>query len=185
VVACLSVILGVRRILWPVVSDDETPPEGATVRRRLFSFLSRRRREAPQRGRGAYLRRFIEHVQKVTRSYAKGLFHCYDDPRIPQTTNGLENINGLGKQNLRRCGGRKSTANGPGSSYGRAYMFGVVLNACLTQAEIDALLQEVTREQYREARDLIDQIHAPAARRRAMLRDPDKYLAGILERWNE
>jgi len=59
-------------------------------------------------------------VQKVTRSYAKGLFQCYDDPRIPQTTHGIENINGLGKQNLRRCGGRKPTANGPGSSYGRA-----------------------------------------------------------------
>jgi len=64
-------------------------------------------------------------------------------------------------------------------------MFGVALNACLTLAEINAMLQEVSAEQYREARDLLDQIHAPAARRRAMLRDPDRYLADILGRWNE
>jgi hypothetical protein len=179
VVACLSVILGIRRILWP----KTPPPDGATVRRRLFAFLSRRRREAPQRGRGAYLRRFVEHVQKVTRSYAKGLFHCYDDPRIPHTSNDLENINGLGKDNLRRCGGRTSTASGPGSSYGRAYMFAVALNACLGPAQLDAMLAAVGREEYREARALIDTIHEPAHRRRAFLRKPDKYLAEILARW--
>jgi len=155
------------------------------VRRRLFSFLSRKRREAPQRGRGAYLRRFIEHVQKVTRRYARGLFHCYDDPRIPQTSNDLENLNGLGKHNLRRCAGRSSTANGPGSSCGRAYMFAVALNACLPLAELNAMLQQVPLSRYREARELVDEIRAPSARRRAMLRNPDKHLAGILERWNE
>jgi hypothetical protein len=33
-----------------------------------------------------------------TRHYAKGLFHCYDDPRIPQTTHAIETLNGLEKQ---------------------------------------------------------------------------------------
>lgn len=155
------------------------------MRRGLFSFLSRKRREAPQRGRGAYLRRFIEHVQKVTKSYARGLFHCYDDPRIPHTSNDIENLNGLGKHNLRRCAGRSSTANGPGSSCGRAYMFAVALNACLPPADLNVMLQQVPLGQYREARAMLDEIRAPAARRRSMLRDPDKHLAAILERWNE
>jgi len=180
VVSCLAILLGIRRILWP----DEAPPDGSTVRRRLFSFLSWKRREAPQRGRGAYIRRFIEHAQKVTRSYAGGLFHCYDDPRIPQTTNELEGLNGMGKRNLRRCAGRSSTANGPGSSCGRAYMFGVALNACMPAAELNAMLQQVPLERYREARGLIDEVRAPAARRRAMLRKPDKALAEIFARWH-
>jgi len=121
----------------------------------------------------------------VTRSYARGLFHCYDDPRIPQTSNHVESLNGLGKHNLRRCAGRSSTANGPGSSCGRTYMFAVALHSCLPLAEINAMLQQVPPERYREARKLVEDIRAPAARRRSMLRDPDTYLAGILERWNE
>jgi hypothetical protein len=86
--------------------------------------------------------------------------------------------------NLRRCEGRTSTASGPGSSYGRSYMFGVALNACLTRAELDAMLCEVAREEYRRARALIEEIHEPAYRRRAMLGKPDKHLAEILARWN-
>ncbi len=180
VLSCLAVLVGVAGILWP----KEAPPDGKTVRRQLFSFLSRKRREAPQRGRGAYLRRFVEHVQKVTRSYAKGLFHCYDDPRIPQTSNRLEALNGSGKHNLRRCAGRGSTANGPGSSYGRMYMFAVALHAYMPLAEInDLLFRALDPKEFLEARRLLNEVHAPAARRRSMLRNPDKYLAEILSRW--
>jgi hypothetical protein len=173
--------LSIQAILWP----EEAPADGKTVRRRLFQFLARKRREAPQRGRGAYLRRFIEHVQKVTRSYAKGLFHCYDDPRIPQTTNQLESLNGSVKHNLRRCAGRSSTANGPGSSYGPNYMFAVVLHAFMPAADIDALLSTaIDPNNYREARRLLEEVRAPQARRRSMLRDPEKHLTAILARWH-
>lgn len=155
------------------------------MRRSLFTFLSRKRREAPQRGRGAYLRRFIEGAQRVTRRYAKGLFHCYDDPRIPQTSNALEGLNGSGKHNLRRCAGRCSTANGPGSSYGRMYMYAVALHACMPKEEIEALLRDaIDPEKYRESRALLDEIRGPAARRRSILRNPDKHLAEILRKWH-
>lgn len=183
------ILVGIASILWsrrkPPEEAREQPADGKTVRRRLFAFLSRKRREAPQRGRGAYLRRFIEHAQSVTRRYAKGLFHCYDDPRIPQTSNVLEGLNGAGKHNLRRCAGRGSTANGPGSSYGRMYMYAVALHAYMPQAEIDALLCEaIDPRQFHEARRLLDEVRAPAARRRSILRDPDKHLAEILQRWH-
>lgn len=182
------ILVGIARILWPSEKPPEEaaeqPPNGKTVRRRLFRFLSRKRREAPQRGRGAYLRRFIEHAQGVTRRYAKGLFHCYDDPRIPQTSNALEGLNGAGKHNLRRCAGRGSTANGPGSSYGRMYMCAVALHAYMPRADIDALLCEpIEPRKFREARRLLEEVRAPAARRRSILRKPDKHLAEILRRW--
>ena len=172
--------MGVRGILWP----EEAPPDGKTVRRKLFQFLSRKRRGAPQRGRGAYLRRFIEHVQKVTRSYAIGLFHCYDDPRVPQTNNRIESLNGTTKHNLRRCAGRMSTANGPGSSCGPAYMFAVILHTFTPVAEIDDLLRDaIDPKRYREARRALDEVRAPQARRRAMLRNPKRHLDAILARW--
>ena len=185
VVNCLAIVVGIARILWPPEESDKQPPDAQTVRRRLFSFLSRKRREAPQRGRGAYLRRFIENAQKVTRRYAKGLFRCYDDPRIPQTSNALEGLNGAGKHNLRRCAGRGSTANGAGSSYGRMYMYAVALHAFMPQAQIDALLcEDIDLEHFHESRRLLEEIRAPAARRRSILRNPDKHLAQILQRWH-
>jgi hypothetical protein len=33
---------------------------------------------------------FRQHLQKVSRSYWPGLFHCYDHPDIPRTNNGME-----------------------------------------------------------------------------------------------
>lgn len=154
------------------------------MRRRLFAYLGRLRRNAPQRGRGAYLRRFAENAVAITRRYAFGLFHCYDDPRIPQTSNDLEGLNGAGKRNLRRCGARGSTANGPGSSCGRAYLIAVALNACRSSAELQALLASVSTEEYEQARIRLDEIRAPSRRRRAMLRHPDRHLATILQNWN-
>jgi hypothetical protein len=171
-------VLGIHAILW-----SETQRSGTEVRRRLFAFLSHRRRRAPQRGRGAYLRRFIEHAQKVTRSYADGLFHCYDDSRIPQTGNGIENLNGLGKHNLRRCAGHGSTANGPGSSNGRMYMFAVALHQCLSEDEITELLAQVSHEDYRFTRKTLNEIREPATQRRSHLRNPKKHLAKILQAW--
>jgi hypothetical protein len=179
VTACLGIVLGIRDILWP----EEPPSDGRTVRRKLFSFLNRTRDRVPQRGRGAYLRRFVENAIAVTKRYAKGLFHCYDDPRIPPTSNLIEGTNGDGKRNLRRCGARGSTANGPGTSCGRAYMMAVALNSCLSAAEIEAAIASVSAADYHKARALLDEIRAPSRRRRSMLRDPDRYLSSILERW--
>lgn len=159
------------------------PTGGKKVRRRLFAFLARERRKAPKRGRGAYLRRFIEHVQNVTKNYADGLFHCYDDHRIPQTSNMLENRNGIEKRNLRRCSGRRSTSSGPGTSYGQFYAFASILNACLSLDEVNALLSDYDFPEFCNSRRELEQVHAPAATRRAYLRNPDKHLAEYLREW--
>jgi len=178
---CQAIVAGVREILWP----EDPPADGKTVRRRLFSFLARERRQAPQRGRGAYLRRFIEHVQKVTRSYAAGLFHCYDDPRIPQTNNELEGINGAAKRNLRRCAGHGSTAHGPGASRGPIYLFGVILHRNLSASEIDEFLSDYDANEYREAKKRIHEIAEPQRRRRSFLRSPLKCLQEIIANWKD
>jgi len=177
----LAIILGMRAILWP----RESPKDGQTVRRRLFAFLDRKLARAPQRGRGAYLRRFLENAIKVSRSYARGLFHCFDNPLIPHTTNLIENRNGAEKRNLRRCSGATSTASGPGSSYGRFYAFAVVLNLCLNENEVNELVAGYDLGAYREARRTLNEVHARAFRRRAFLRDPQKHLDQILAEWYE
>jgi hypothetical protein len=173
------VLHGIRDILWPA----SPAPSGRHVRRQLSAYLATQRRLAPQRGRGAYRRRFIEHAQKVTASYAKGLFHCYDDPRIPQTSNAIESINGSGKMNLRRCAGRASTANGQGSSAGRAHMFGTTIHRAMPGAEVDEILRHYSIPAYRESKKTLDKARAPSSQRRSFLRNPIAALKEILGRW--
>lgn len=168
-----------REILWPAT----TPQNGRCVRKHLFAYLTALRQRAPRRGRGAYQRRFVEHAQAVTRRYAKGLFHCYDDPRIPQTSNAIESLNGTGKMNLRRCAGRASTANGPGSSCGRAHMFAVALHRTMPADEVDQLLRNYSVPKYRESKKALSEVRAPTAQRRSFLRNPIASLKRILGHW--
>lgn len=50
----------------------------------------------------------VEHFLKVTRSYAPGLFHCYDLEDLPRTNNDLEQLFGRWRHHQRRCTGRKA-----------------------------------------------------------------------------
>ena len=43
---------------------------------------------------------------KVTRSYWRGLFHCYDMPEVPRTNNDLEQYFGTARHHERRATGR-------------------------------------------------------------------------------
>lgn len=181
VLNCLIIICGIKEILWP----KQQPKIGELVRKRLFAFLEMQRSIVPERGRGAYLKKFVENAWNVTKRYSKGLFHCYNDFRIPQTTNLIEGFNGQTKRNLRMCGGRKSTANGPGSACGSPYMFGVVLHACLPTNEINEILSKVPQVEFKKARENLKQQREPERKRRSYLRNPDLILYNILEKWQK
>lgn len=177
---CMMVLMGVRNILWP----KKPPKGGEIIKKRLTAFLNNQALFAPQRGRGAYLGNFIRHVRKVTTSYWPGLFHCYDDPRIPQTSNAIEQLFGKGKRALRACGGRMSTAVGPGSSGGSFFLFSVALHATTDRGEREELLKRVSYESYRTSRAKQGIIRGPETRRRRFVRNPEMVLARIGEKWD-
>jgi hypothetical protein len=54
----------------------------------------------------------LAHFQKVTASYAAGLFHCYDVPGLPRTNNDLEQCFGSARYHERRATGRRGTVPG-------------------------------------------------------------------------
>lgn len=176
---CMIVLIGIRNILWP----RKAPKNGKIVQKRLSSFLDIQLLLAPSRGRGSYLRRFIEHAQKVTQSYWLGLFHCYDDPRIPQTSNTIEGLFGFGKRILRKCGGRKSTANGCGSAGGSFFLLTAALHACTPRKDREELLSGYSPKDYWDARQKQAQIRAPESKRRQYARTPDAYLERISQKW--
>ncbi len=176
---CMIVLIGIRDILWP----KKTPKGGGIVKKRLSSFLDNQLTLAPTRGMGAYLRRFVEHAWKVTESYWAGLFHCYDDPRIPRTSNRIEGVFGKGKRILRACAGRKSTAVGPGSTGGSFFLFTVAFHDVATREEREELLKQYSRQEYEVARARQKVIREPEARRRRYARNPDAVLDSISQRW--
>lgn len=178
----MTVLLGIRDILWP---RKEPKGGGDLIKKRLKAHLDRNLQIAPTRGPGAYLRRFILHAKRVTKSYWRGLFHCYDDPRIPHTSNAVEQSFGKGKRLLRACSGRKSTAVGPGSSGGSYFLYAVALHATTSRTEREAILLQYSKDEYRAARVKQAKIRGPETRRRQYARAPDAMLARIVEAWAE
>src|SRR5947207_6421406 len=58
---------------------------------------------------GPPLTKAIDQFVRTTRSFAPGLFHCYDVPGLPATNNDLEQCFGSVRYHERRTTGRKAT----------------------------------------------------------------------------
>lgn len=176
---CLIFLKGIIEILWP----KRPVSSSGIIKKRLKSYLNTYEELAPQGGRGSSFRRFVENAWKVTRSYWDGLFHCYDDPRIPQTSNAIESLFGKGKRLLRKCSGKKSTANGPGSLNGGAFIVTVALHNAFGVVELEQFLRAYQPEIYRQERQKLKTGSRQESRRRQFARQPEKFLNQILEKW--
>ena len=86
------------------ILDNDAQLDGDNVRDRLAQVLQRMERD---KGQAGPLASGIDHFLKVTRSYAPGLFHCYDLEGLPRTNNDLEQLFGRWRHHQRRCTGRK------------------------------------------------------------------------------
>lgn len=84
--------------------DNDEQLDGNNVRDRLDQLLQWMEYNKWQAGD---LASGIDHFLKVTRSYAPGLFHCYDLEGLPRTNNNLEQLFGRWRHHQRRCTGRK------------------------------------------------------------------------------
>ena len=113
----LSTALGQTASLWQpiatafdwvhqvaVLLDNDAQLDGNHVRDRLEHLLQQMEHD---KGQAGDLASGIDHFLKVTRSYAPGLFHCYDLAGLPRTNNDLEQLFGRWRHHQRRCTGRK------------------------------------------------------------------------------
>lgn len=93
------------------IADTLTPTPGqargsAQVAQELQDVLDQ---FTPPEGSPAMIA-FRHHLQKVSRSYWPGLFHCYDHPDIPRTNNGMEShFRDIQRRLLRTTGQRGRT----------------------------------------------------------------------------
>lgn len=78
-------LAGITTLLAPT---PESAPTATTVAQQLQTYLDQLDQDAVSPKREA----FRQHLQKVSRSYWSGLFHCYDHADIPRTNNGMESL---------------------------------------------------------------------------------------------
>ena len=113
---------------------------------------------------------------KVTRSYWRGLFHCYDMPEVPRTNNDLEQYFGKARHHERRATGHKSATSGlvvRGSVR--------VVAAVATQVSVwtaDAL-RPGSVAAWRKLREKLEARHEARRAARRFRRDPAAYLAKL------
>lgn len=138
---------------------------------------------APRRGKGARRWRFLQHVIGVASRYDAGLYHCYDNPLIPHTSNDLEGQHGAFKHHLRKLAGRASTCGGPTETVAELLVGPLdAVHRHGTQAIRDAA-QKISPQAYVTARAELARLREPARRYRSVQRAPQKHLDRVLSSW--
>ncbi len=83
--------------------ENEDALTGSEVRQRMEALLAEIRDGQATVGT---LQPAVAHFLKVSASDRPALFHCYDDPGLPRTNNGLEQLFGSARYHQRRANGR-------------------------------------------------------------------------------
>jgi hypothetical protein len=120
---------------------------------------------------------------KVANSYWPGLFHTYDHPEIPRTTNALEGFFGSSKRSLRSTTGCSSTAGGKMQSCGEFVIRVQGLTRTMPKTELDRLLCDVSDVAYAASKQQLHDLREPARERRSFQRRPHVFLERILGQW--
>lgn len=158
-----------------VVLRNKRGLDAAAVQRRYRGLLGALARHRKSCGR---LREAFAHFQKVTRSYWRGLFRCYDVAGLPRTNNELEQFFGSYRYHERRASGRKVAC--PGTVVrGSVRLTAAAATRLRSIAVADLVPSDV--ETWRDLRSSLQQRQAVRTLGRRFRRDPVAYLRSLEE----
>ncbi len=161
---------------------EDRPGSAQEAQRRFEAHLDELAANAPRAGLGAATGHFIDDLVGRYIRYGEHLFHCFEDTRIPATTNELEGFFGAAKRFVREAGGCGSTTNSVVTNLGAN-----VLRAFHKVQQPGAIRRlaraEVTQEEFMRARARLAEVEAPATRQRSMVRSLRRRLAELRESW--
>ncbi len=113
---------------------------------------------------------------KVTRSYWRGLFECYDMPELPRTNNELEQYFGAARHHERRATGHKRPTSA-------LVVRGSVRLVAAVATQLSEWSGEALRpssvEVWRKLRKELEERHEARRASRRFRKDPDHYLAQL------
>ena len=157
----------------------DLPATAAEARERWDAHLAQLA-ATPRAGLAAQTGAFVDTLLRRAARYSDHLFHCFDDPRIPASTNGLERFFGVSKSILRHALGCGSTTNSVVANLGAEPLL------ALHQMRGGTTLKEFhqrTPAEFTEVRKKIAFEEAPGIRRRSMVRHLDRHLVRLRCRW--
>lgn len=173
-----EIVHGLAHELSNATDRTNRPPTAADAEARYFAYLNELAETAPRGGLGAATGHFIDHVVTLSTRYGAHLFKCFDEPKIPSTTNGLEGFFSHAKRTLRHTLGCGSTTNTVVTNLGAEVL--LALRFC---QQPDALATLRTTEAdpaaFRAERARIAREEAPAIQQRSMVRHLDRHLARL------
>ena len=177
----VGILREVAHVITPDPDRPDPPADGDDAHVRLWEKLQELHTEAPRSGLGAATGAFVDHLVGVTTRYGRHLFHCYDDPRIPSTTNQLEGLFGVSKAQIRAALGTASTANGVAQNLGANYIEALVFTRTHTRDALLTALDSMSSSDYQRVRDHIDQSESFPRLRRSRRRYPERHLGVLLD----
>ena len=118
------------------------------------------------------------HFYTVTRSYWRGLFHCYDVVDLPRTNNDLEQYFGTARHHERRATGQKRPTS---AVVVRGSVRVVAAVATPLRAWSAEELRPGSVERWRKLRETLEARHEARRAARRFRRDPLKFLATLEE----
>lgn len=148
---------------------------GSAVRGYLAGLLGAMVRH---RHRAGSLAGAVAHFVKVTRSYWRGLFHCYDVDDLPRTNNALEQQFGSHRYHERRTTGRKR-ASPALVLRGAVRLVAAVATRQRTYTAAD--LAGTDRAAWQQCRQKLEQRQQRRVERCRFRRDPKAYLHRLEE----
>lgn len=170
-----DILRGVARELSNAPDREDRPASAAEARVRFDEYLARLAAETPRAGLAAATSVFVDTLIERAHRYGDHLFMCFDDVRIPATTNGLEGFFGRVKALQRRALGAGSTTNSVVANLGAdllvAYQY-VRRPGAMTSVRAPS----ATPGAFSETRAKLKRDEAPSVRRRSMVRNFDEHV---------
>jgi hypothetical protein len=159
------------------ILDNDAQLDGQNVRYSLERLLRAMER---YKGQAGTLATGMDHFLKVTRSYAPGLFHCYDIEGLPRTNNDLEQLFGKWRHHQRRCTGRKVA---PASLVVRGSVQIVAAIATQMRSFTAQDLATVSIAAWQSVRTDLDHHQYKRNQQRRFRRSPATYLADLEQKF--
>jgi hypothetical protein len=124
----------------------------------------------------AAVRDAVQHFVKVTRSYGKGLLHCYRIEGLPRTNNDLEQVFGSARYHERRASGRK-VASPAIVQYGAVRLPAAIFTrtGCVTVS----MLADVPHDRWRAQRTVLEQRRQSRCQQHRFRKNPQAYLVNL------
>lgn len=167
-----EIVRGLAHELSTAPDREDRPATAAEARVRWDAHLAGLE-ALPRTGLAAATGAFIDTVITRARRYEDHLFHCFEDPRIPASTNGLEQFFGISKRVLRHALGSGSTSNSVVANLGAEPL--LALHQLRNQSVMPRAPTRTVAE-FKAARQNLAEVEAPGIHRRSVVRHLDRHL---------